>query len=29
MLTGTPADLKKLVPGVEIVEMKPGVTIGG
>jgi L-ascorbate metabolism protein UlaG (beta-lactamase superfamily) len=29
MLTGTPADLKKLVPGVEVVEMKPGVTIGG
>jgi L-ascorbate metabolism protein UlaG (beta-lactamase superfamily) len=30
MLTGTPAELKKLVPsGVEVLEMKPGVTIGG
>jgi L-ascorbate metabolism protein UlaG (beta-lactamase superfamily) len=28
-LTGTPSDLKKLVPGVEVLEMKPGVTIGG
>jgi len=30
MLTGTPAELKTLVPsGVEVLEMKPGVTIGG
>jgi L-ascorbate metabolism protein UlaG (beta-lactamase superfamily) len=30
MLTGTPSELKKLVPsGVEVLEMKPGVTIGG
>jgi L-ascorbate metabolism protein UlaG (beta-lactamase superfamily) len=28
VLTGTPAALKKLVPKIEIVEMKPGVTIG-
>jgi L-ascorbate metabolism protein UlaG (beta-lactamase superfamily) len=27
VLTGTPADLKKLAPGVEVLEMKPGVTI--
>ncbi len=26
-LTGSPADLEKLAPGVEIVTMKPGVTI--
>jgi len=29
VLTGTPAQLHKLVPKLEIVEMKPGVTIGG
>jgi L-ascorbate metabolism protein UlaG (beta-lactamase superfamily) len=30
MLTGTPSELKRLVPsGVEVLEMKPGVTIGG
>jgi L-ascorbate metabolism protein UlaG (beta-lactamase superfamily) len=28
VLTGTPSDLQKLVPGVEIVTMKPGVTLG-
>jgi L-ascorbate metabolism protein UlaG (beta-lactamase superfamily) len=28
VLTGTPAQLQKLVPGFEVVEMKPGVTIG-
>jgi L-ascorbate metabolism protein UlaG (beta-lactamase superfamily) len=28
-LTGTPGELKELVPGVEVLEMKPGVTIGG
>jgi L-ascorbate metabolism protein UlaG (beta-lactamase superfamily) len=28
-LTGTPSALQKLVPGVEVFEMKPGVTIGG
>lgn len=28
LLTGTPAQLQKLVPEVEVVEMKPGVTIG-
>jgi L-ascorbate metabolism protein UlaG (beta-lactamase superfamily) len=28
-LTGTPHELKSLVPGVEVLEMKPGVTIGG
>jgi L-ascorbate metabolism protein UlaG (beta-lactamase superfamily) len=28
VLTGTPAQLQKLVPEVEVVEMKPGVTIG-
>jgi len=27
LLTGTPAALQKLVPGVEIVELKPGVTV--
>jgi L-ascorbate metabolism protein UlaG (beta-lactamase superfamily) len=27
LLTGTPGQLQKLVPGVEVVEMKPGVTI--
>jgi L-ascorbate metabolism protein UlaG (beta-lactamase superfamily) len=27
VLTGTPADLKKLAPSVEVLEMKPGVTI--
>ena len=27
VLTGRPADLHKLVPGVEIAEMKPGLTI--
>ena len=27
-LTGKPGDLKKLMPGVEVVEMKPGVTLG-
>jgi L-ascorbate metabolism protein UlaG (beta-lactamase superfamily) len=27
ILTGRPADLQKLVPGVEIAEMKPGITI--
>ena len=28
-LTGTPSEFKKLVPSIEVVEMKPGVTIGG
>jgi hypothetical protein len=28
VLTGTPAELQKLVPGVEVVAMKPGVTVG-
>src|SRR5271156_4401215 len=28
VLTGTSADLRKLVPGVEVVTMKPGVTVG-
>jgi len=28
VLTGTPDELQKLVPGVEIVAMKPGVTVG-
>jgi L-ascorbate metabolism protein UlaG (beta-lactamase superfamily) len=28
MLTGTPSDLKKLAKGVEVLEMKPGQTIG-
>ena len=27
LLTGTPGQLQKLVPGVEVVEMKPGVTV--
>jgi L-ascorbate metabolism protein UlaG (beta-lactamase superfamily) len=27
VLTGTPAELKKLAPGVEVVEMKPGQTV--
>src|SRR5262249_11622825 len=29
MLTGRPNQLQKLAPGVEVVEMKPGQTIGG
>jgi L-ascorbate metabolism protein UlaG (beta-lactamase superfamily) len=29
VLTGTPGALQKLVPGVEVYEMKPGVTVGG
>jgi len=29
VLTGTPSALQKLVPNVEVYEMKPGVTIGG
>jgi L-ascorbate metabolism protein UlaG (beta-lactamase superfamily) len=29
VLSGTPADLQKLATGVEIVTMKPGVTLGG
>ena len=29
VLTGRPNELQKLVPGVEVVEMKPGQTIGG
>jgi L-ascorbate metabolism protein UlaG (beta-lactamase superfamily) len=29
VLTGSPAELQRLVPGVEIVAMKPGVTAGG
>jgi len=28
VLKGTPAELQKLVPGVEVLELKPGVTIG-
>jgi L-ascorbate metabolism protein UlaG (beta-lactamase superfamily) len=28
VLVGRPNDLKKLAPGVEVVEMKPGETIG-
>jgi hypothetical protein len=28
MLTGSPADLQKLVSGVEVATMKPGVTLG-
>ena len=28
VLTGSPSDLQKLVQGVEIVTMKPGVTVG-
>jgi len=28
VLTGTPAQLQKLVPEFEVVEMKPGVTVG-
>jgi L-ascorbate metabolism protein UlaG (beta-lactamase superfamily) len=27
MLTGKPSDLQKLVPGVEMLEMKPGATV--
>ena len=27
MLTGRPSDLQKLVPGVEMLEMKPGATV--
>ncbi len=27
LLTGKPSDLRKLVKGVEVVEMKPGVTV--
>jgi hypothetical protein len=27
VLTGSPAELQKLAPGVEIVTMKPGVTV--
>jgi hypothetical protein len=27
VLVGRPSDLKKLAPGVEVVEMKPGATI--
>ena len=29
LLTGQPSELQKLAPGVEVVEMKPGQTIGG
>jgi L-ascorbate metabolism protein UlaG (beta-lactamase superfamily) len=29
VLTGRPGELQKLVPGVEVVEMKPGQTISG
>ena len=29
LLTGTPGEFKKLVFGIEVVEMKPGQTIGG
>jgi L-ascorbate metabolism protein UlaG (beta-lactamase superfamily) len=29
VLTGSPSALAKLVPGVEVYEMKPGVTVGG
>jgi len=28
-LTGTPGEFKQLVSGIEVVEMQPGVTIGG
>ena len=28
VLTGTPGELQKIVPGVEVLEMKPGVTVG-
>jgi L-ascorbate metabolism protein UlaG (beta-lactamase superfamily) len=28
VLTGTPAELQKLAPGVEVVAMRPGVTLG-
>ena len=28
VLTGTPSALQKLVPKIEVIEMKPGVTIG-
>jgi L-ascorbate metabolism protein UlaG (beta-lactamase superfamily) len=27
VLTGKPSELHKLVPGIELVEMKPGVTL--
>jgi hypothetical protein len=27
VLTGSPAELQKLVPGVEVFTMKPGVTV--
>jgi hypothetical protein len=29
VLTGGPSELQKLVPDVEVVEMKPGATLGG
>jgi L-ascorbate metabolism protein UlaG (beta-lactamase superfamily) len=29
VLTGRPSELQKLIPGVEVLEMKPGMTIGG
>jgi L-ascorbate metabolism protein UlaG (beta-lactamase superfamily) len=29
VLTGRPNELQKLVPDIEVVEMKPGVTFGG
>ena len=29
VLVGRPSALQKLVPGVEVLEMKPGATIGG
>jgi len=29
VLTGRPGELQKLVPGVEVFEMKPGQSIGG
>jgi len=28
VLTGTPGELQKLAPGIEVVAMKPGVTVG-
>jgi hypothetical protein len=28
VLTGTPGELQRLAPGVEVVAMKPGVTLG-
>jgi hypothetical protein len=28
VLTGRPGELQKLVPNVEVLEMKPGVTVG-